>query len=76
MKNYSPIFSKNFERIIFCNDLDEMGYFVSAYAKPLYQTLAVLLLAYVVLFVSTAIGSVQSVLRQVNPNLEDTEVSV
>ncbi len=46
-------------------------YFVSAYAKPLYQTLAVLLLAYVVLFVSTAIGSIQSVLRQVNPNLED-----
>jgi len=33
MKNYSTIFSKNFERIIFCDDLDEMGCFVSAYAS-------------------------------------------
>jgi iron(III) transport system permease protein len=39
-------------------------------ATPLYQTLAMLVFAYVVLFLPQAVGSIRSSLLQVNPNVE------
>ena len=39
-------------------------------ATPLYQTLAMLVFAYVALFLPQAIGSIRSSLLQVNPNVE------
>lgn len=41
------------------------------YARPLYQTLPMLLMAYVVLFLPQAVGSERSSLLQVSPNLEE-----
>jgi iron(III) transport system permease protein len=38
---------------------------------PLYQTLTMLVFAYVVLFLPQAVGSIRSSLLQVNPNIED-----
>ncbi len=39
-------------------------------ATPLYQTLAMLVFAYVVLFLPQAVGAIRSSLLQVNPNVE------
>jgi iron(III) transport system permease protein len=41
------------------------------YARPLYQTLPMLLVAYVVLFLPQAVGSERSSLLQVSPKLEE-----
>ena len=41
------------------------------YARPLYQTLPMLLMAYVVLFLPQAVGSERSSLLQVSPKLEE-----
>jgi iron(III) transport system permease protein len=41
------------------------------YARPLYQTLPMLLAAYVVLFLPQAVGSERAALLQVSPNLEE-----
>ncbi|MCG0239843.1 MAG: iron ABC transporter permease [Firmicutes bacterium] len=46
-------------------------FFGIRYATPLYQTTALLVLAYVVLFLPQAVGAVQASLRQVNPHLEE-----
>jgi len=46
-------------------------FFGARYLTPLYQTLALLVFAYGVLFLPTAVGAVRSSLVQVNPNLED-----
>ena len=46
------------------------------YAAPLYQTLALLIFAYVVLFLPTAVGAVRSSLLQVDPVLEDAARSL
>jgi iron(III) transport system permease protein len=40
-------------------------------ATPLYQTLAMLVFAYVVLFLPQAVGTIRTTLLQVNPNVED-----
>jgi iron(III) transport system permease protein len=40
-------------------------------APPLYQTLTMLVFAYVVLFLPQAVGAIRSSLIQVNPNIED-----
>ena len=45
-------------------------FFASHYALFLYQTLAILILAYLVLFLPTALGTTRSSLLQINPNLE------
>ncbi len=51
-------------------------FIVASYITPLYQTVVVLLFAYVTLFVSVTVGSIQASLRQVNPNLEEAASSL
>ena len=46
------------------------------FATPLYQTLAMLVFAYVVLFLPTALGSVRASLLQVSPALEEAARSL
>ena len=46
-------------------------YFGANYALPIYQTIWLLIFAYVVLFFPVALGAVRSSLLQVNPRLED-----
>ena len=46
-------------------------FFGVRFATPLYQTLAMLVFAYVVLFLPTALGSVRASLLQVSPALEE-----
>ena len=46
-------------------------FFGIRYATPLYQTLAMLVFAYVVLFLPTALGSIRASLLQVSPALEE-----
>jgi iron(III) transport system permease protein len=41
------------------------------YARPLYQTLPMLLAAYIVLFIPQAVGAERSALLQVSPSLEE-----
>lgn len=45
-------------------------FFSIHYARPLYQTLPMLILAYVVLFLPAAVGALRARLLQVNPNFE------
>jgi iron(III) transport system permease protein len=45
-------------------------FFGANYALPLYQTLGLLVLAYVVLFLPTAVGAVRASLLRVSPNME------
>ena len=51
-------------------------FIVASYITPLYQTVVVLLFAYVTLFVSVTVGSIQASLRQINPNLEEAASSL
>lgn len=51
-------------------------FFGIRYAAPLYQTLTMLVLAYLVLFLPQAVGAVQASLRQVNPHLEEAARSL
>lgn len=51
-------------------------YFGLSAAPFLYQTLAMLLLAYLVLFLPLASGALQASLRQINPNLEEAARSL
>ncbi|PKB78445.1 MAG: iron ABC transporter permease [SAR202 cluster bacterium Io17-Chloro-G9] len=46
-------------------------FFGANYAPPLYQTMALLILAYVLLFLSPAVGATRTSLLQVNPRIED-----
>ena len=46
-------------------------FFATNYALPIYQTTGLLVLAYVVLFLSPAIGPVRTSLLQINPRLEE-----
>lgn len=46
-------------------------FFAARYATPLYQTLGLLVVAYVVRFLPEAVGSVRASLLQVNPRLEE-----
>jgi iron(III) transport system permease protein len=45
-------------------------FFAANYAEPLYQTLALLVFAYVVRFLPQAYGAIRASLLQVNPNTE------
>ena len=51
-------------------------FFGANYAPALYQTLALLILAYVVLFLSPAVGAARTSLVQVNPRIEDAARSL
>ena len=46
-------------------------FFGASFARPVYQTTWLLLLAYVVLFLPVALGATRSSLLQINPALED-----
>jgi iron(III) transport system permease protein len=46
-------------------------FFGASYARPLYQTVGLLIVAYVILFMPTALGSLSAALRQVHPHLEE-----
>ena len=46
-------------------------FFASNYASPIYQTLGLLIFAYVIRFLPQAVGACRSALMQVNPNTED-----
>lgn len=46
-------------------------FFGANYATPLYQTTGLLVLGYVVLFVSAAVGATRASLLQVSPNVEE-----
>ena len=46
-------------------------FFGANYATPLYRTLGLLILAYVVLFLPAALGAVRASLLQVNPRVEE-----
>jgi iron(III) transport system permease protein len=51
-------------------------YFGIRVARPLYQTLPLLVLAYVLLFLPLAVGTSQAALRQVHPHLEQSARSL
>ncbi|MBI2850005.1 MAG: iron ABC transporter permease [Chloroflexi bacterium] len=51
-------------------------FFAANYATPIYQTLGVLLFAYLILFLPQAVGSTQSSLLQVNPRTEEAARSL
>ena len=72
-----------------CERLSYMGYalpgivvalafvfFGANYLTPLYQTLGMLVLAYVVLFLPQAVGIMRSALLQVNPHIEEAAKSL
>ena len=46
-------------------------FFGARYAPPLYQTIGLLLLAYVVLYLSPALGAVRTSLLQISPRIEE-----
>lgn len=45
--------------------------FALAWARPLYQTVALLVITYVAMFLAQAMSSTQDSIRRLNPNLED-----
>jgi iron(III) transport system permease protein len=51
-------------------------FFGANYLTPLYQTLGMLILAYVVLFLPQAVGILRSALLQVNPHIEEAAKSL
>ncbi len=51
-------------------------FFGANYMQPLYQTLFLLLLAYAILFLPTALGGIGTSLRQVTPHLEEAARSL
>ena len=51
-------------------------FFGANYVRPLYQTMALLFLAYVILFLPTALGGLAASLRQVTPHLEEAARSL
>lgn len=53
-----------------------MVFFGIRYARPLYQTLPMLILAYGILFLPQAVGAVRASLLQVHPNLEEAARSL
>lgn len=51
-------------------------FFGARYARPFYQKLPLLILAYLILFLPQAVGAVRTSLLQVNPTLEETARSL
>ena len=48
-----------------------LAFFGANYATPLYQTIVLLVFAYVILFLPTALGSIRTSLLQVSPRVEE-----
>jgi iron(III) transport system permease protein len=46
-------------------------FFAARYITPIYQTLTVLVIAYVVLFLPVAVGTIRAPLLQLNPHMEE-----
>jgi len=46
-------------------------FFAINYARPIYQSMPLLIFAYVVLFLPTAVGAIRTSLLQVNPSIEE-----
>jgi len=51
-------------------------FFGARYARPLYQTVGMLVLAYLVLFLPQAVGALRATLGQVSPGLEEASRSL
>ncbi len=51
-------------------------FFAANYARPLYQTMALLVFAYVVLFLPQGLGAIRASLLQVSPNVENAARSL
>jgi iron(III) transport system permease protein len=51
-------------------------FFGARYTRPLYQTLPLLILAYLILFLPQAVGAVRASLLQVHPHLEESARSL
>lgn len=51
-------------------------FFSANYATPIYQTLVVLLFAYLILFLPQAVGSIRSSLLQISPRVEEAARSL
>ena len=51
-------------------------FFTANYLRPVYQNIAVLIFAYVVLFLPAAVGAIRASLLQVSPRLEDASRSL
>jgi iron(III) transport system permease protein len=51
-------------------------FFGVRYARPLYQSETMLILAYLVLFLPVALGSLRTALLQINPHLEEAARSL
>ena len=51
-------------------------YFGINYLRPIYQTMVILVFAYIVLFLPLAVGPIRSSLLQLNPRLEETAKSL
>jgi iron(III) transport system permease protein len=51
-------------------------FFGANYAVPIYQTLGLLIFAYIILFLPQAVGAIRSSLLQVNPRLEEASRSL
>lgn len=51
-------------------------FFGANYATPIYQTMVVLLFAYLILFLPQAVGSIRSSLLQVSPHIEEAARSL
>ena len=51
-------------------------FFGANYATPIYQTLGLLIFAYVILFLPQAVGAIRSGLLQINPRLEEAARSL
>ena len=49
-------------------------FFGANYAPPVYQTTGLLILAYMVLFLSTALGAVRTSFPQINPRIEEAPI--
>jgi iron(III) transport system permease protein len=51
-------------------------FFGANYLSPLYQTLAMLVIAYIILFMPQAVGTMRAALLQVNPHIEEAAKSL
>ncbi|MEE8370042.1 MAG: iron ABC transporter permease [Dehalococcoidia bacterium] len=51
-------------------------FFAARYVAPVYQTLGILIMAYVLLFLPVAVGTIRASLLQINPHMEEAARSL
>ena len=80
---YPSIFSNSLERITHIGFALPgiavalaLVFFSANYATPVYQSMALLVLAYVILFVSPAVGALRTTFLQISPRLEEAARSL